>query len=65
MKDLGSSNVLLGIKVYHEADVVILTQRHYVDLLLDFYNMRACRAVATPLVPNQQLDCTSIKEIAS
>jgi hypothetical protein len=55
MKDLSQADVLLGIKIHHEPDAIILSQQHYVDSLLDLYGMKNCQPCATPLVPNSQL----------
>jgi transposase InsO family protein len=30
MKDLGTADLLLGVKIHHEPDAIILSQRHYV-----------------------------------
>jgi hypothetical protein len=40
MKDLGTADLLLGIKVHHEAGAIVLLQRHYVNSLLDLYGMK-------------------------
>jgi histone deacetylase 1/2 len=63
MKDMGRADLLLGIKVLHEPSAIILSQLHYVNSLLALYGMTACRPVATPLVPNTQLDRATTEEI--
>jgi hypothetical protein len=63
MKDLGKANLMLGIKVLHEPDVIVLSQLHYFDSLLSLYGMENCRSVSTPLVPNTHLDRASVEEI--
>jgi hypothetical protein len=63
MKDLGVADLLLGIRIHHEADAVVLSQCHYVDSLLDLYGMKNCHPTATPLVPNSQLDKATTAEM--
>ena len=63
MKDLGTADLLLGIKVHHETNAIVLSQQHYVDSLLDLYGMKPCRPAATPLVPNSQLDKATTEEV--
>jgi hypothetical protein len=63
MKDLGCADLLLGITVHHKASAIFLSQRHYVDSLLDLYGMKSCRSTATPLVPNSQLNKASVEDM--
>jgi hypothetical protein len=63
MKDLGKADLLLGIKIHHDPEAIILSQRHYVNSLLELYGMKTCRPTATPLVPNSQLDKASTEEM--
>jgi hypothetical protein len=63
MKDMGKAELLLGIKVLHKPSAIILSQLHYIDSLLSLYGMTACKSVATPLIPNSQLDKASTEEI--
>lgn len=62
MKDLGKSNLLLGIKILHDPKAIILSQAHYVNSLLELYAMAGCRTVSTPLVPNSHLAAATIEE---
>jgi hypothetical protein len=63
MKDLGKADLLLGIKVIHDPLAIILTQQHYISLLLDLYGMAGCRTVSTPLVPNSHFDKATNEEV--
>jgi hypothetical protein len=49
MKDMGQADLMLGIKILHEDDAIVLSQLHYVNSLLELYGMNACRTVTTPL----------------
>jgi hypothetical protein len=50
------------IKVLHEPDAIVLSQLHYVNSVLALYGMENWRSVATPLVPNTQLDKATVEE---
>jgi hypothetical protein len=63
MKDMGKADLLLEIKVLHEPTAIVLSQLHYVNSLLALYGMSACRPVATPFVPNTQLDRATTEEV--
>jgi hypothetical protein len=63
MKDLGDANLLLGIKIHHNPNAIVLSQRHSVASLLELYGMNNCRPTATPLVPNMHLSKASTEEI--
>ena len=51
MKDIGSPGLCLGIKMQHNAsaNTMTLSQEHYIQHVLDCYNMADCRPVGTPL----------------
>ena len=63
MKDLGQADLLLGIKVFHDSNAIIMTQHHYINSLLDLYGMNGCRPVSTPLVPNSHLAVATVEEV--
>jgi hypothetical protein len=63
MKDLGQADLLLGIKIFHDQNAIIMTQHHYIDSLLDLYGMNGCRPVSTPLVPNSHLAVATVEEV--
>ncbi|MBW0553253.1 hypothetical protein O181_092968, partial [Austropuccinia psidii MF-1] len=55
IKDIGPSDLLLGVKIQQQDDCITLDQQHSVDSLLDLYGMQHCKTVSTPLVPNEYL----------
>ncbi|MBW0473458.1 hypothetical protein O181_013173 [Austropuccinia psidii MF-1] len=61
-KMLGLANLMLGIKITHEANSITLSQCHYIDALLDLYGMTNCKPVATALIPNTHLEAPSDQE---
>jgi hypothetical protein len=62
MKDMRQADLMLGIKILHEDDAIVLSQLHYVNSLLELYGMNACRTVTTPLVPNIHLAKATLEE---
>jgi hypothetical protein len=61
-KDMGRADLMLGIKILHEPDAIVLSQLHYVNSVLELYGMGSCRPVSTPLVPNLHLAKASVEE---
>ncbi|MBW0497876.1 hypothetical protein O181_037591 [Austropuccinia psidii MF-1] len=55
IKDIGPADLLLGVKIQQQSDFITLDQQHFVDSLLDLYDMQHCKTVTTPLVPNEYL----------
>ncbi|EGD82047.1 hypothetical protein PTSG_11914 [Salpingoeca rosetta] len=51
MKDLGSPDICLGIKVQHDrkARTVTMSQEHYLRNVLETFGMADCKPVGTPL----------------
>ncbi|EGD72981.1 hypothetical protein PTSG_13208 [Salpingoeca rosetta] len=51
MKDLGSPDICLGIKVQHDrkARTVTMSQEHYLRSVLETFGMADCKPVGTPL----------------
>jgi hypothetical protein len=62
MKYLGQADLLLGIKIHHQPDAVVLSQSHSVLSLLNLYSMANCRPCATPLVPNLHLNSSLVEQ---
>ncbi|MBW0495008.1 hypothetical protein O181_034723 [Austropuccinia psidii MF-1] len=58
-KLLGQADLMLGIKIIHQPDAIILTQSHYINSLLESYGMTNCKPVATPLIPNVHFEAAS------
>ncbi|MBW0537535.1 hypothetical protein O181_077250 [Austropuccinia psidii MF-1] len=61
-KLLGKAELMLGIKIYQNNDCIGLSQKHYVNSLLELYRMSDCRPVASPLIPNEHLEMPSQEE---
>jgi hypothetical protein len=62
MKDMGQADLMLGIKILHEKNAIVLLQLHYVNSLLELYGMSSCRTVSTPLIPNIHLAKLTLEE---
>ncbi|MBW0536909.1 hypothetical protein O181_076624 [Austropuccinia psidii MF-1] len=65
VKDIGAADLMLGVKVTQQDDLISLNQQHFCESLLDLYGMGDCRPVCTPLIPNQQLSSASEEELSS
>ncbi|MBW0559285.1 hypothetical protein O181_099000 [Austropuccinia psidii MF-1] len=63
IKDLGTANLLLGVKITQEEDCIYLDQKHFCELLLSQYGMSECKPTCTPLVPKEQLLVETQEEI--
>jgi hypothetical protein len=55
VKDLGGIHWLLGIKIDLTDDGITLSQRTYIDKILERFGMQDCHSVSTPLDPNHKL----------
>lgn len=55
IKDLGRVSYLLGIKIEYKDECMELSQRVYIDKLLNEYNMNECKCVKTPIEVGMQL----------
>ncbi|MBW0571805.1 hypothetical protein O181_111520 [Austropuccinia psidii MF-1] len=55
MEDLGPATSLLGMKVTKKDDFYFLLQYSYIVDILDSYDMKNCKPVSTPMVPNSRL----------
>jgi hypothetical protein len=62
IKDLGESNLLLGMNVIQESDSVTLTQRHYIDTQLERFGCQHLYPASTPMKPNSHLVKSSRQE---
>ncbi|MBW0498744.1 hypothetical protein O181_038459 [Austropuccinia psidii MF-1] len=54
-KDIGPSDLLLGVKIQQLEDCITLHKKHFVDSLLGLYGVQKYKTVSTPLVPNEYL----------
>ena len=55
MEDMGKLKDLLGIKIVQQSDKVMLTQDGYITKVLEKFNMKHCKPVSTPMVPNENI----------
>ncbi|MBW0520743.1 hypothetical protein O181_060458 [Austropuccinia psidii MF-1] len=57
LDDMGKANFILGIKLERNRGEkkITLSQRLYIDKLLDKYGMSQCHNVLTPMIPNSHL----------
>jgi len=55
MTDLGLLHYYLGIEVDKKPQHIFISQKKYVDKLLNIYNMMDCNPVATPVEQNLKL----------
>jgi hypothetical protein len=55
VKDLGNLGYFLGIEVHHTSSGLVLTQREYIQDLLQRTNISSCNDVPTPMLPTEKL----------
>ncbi|KAM0988950.1 hypothetical protein ACFX2A_013056 [Malus domestica] len=55
MSDLGLLHHFLGIGVIQEATGIFIHQQKYAQSLLERFNLKGCKSVATPLITNEKL----------
>jgi hypothetical protein len=57
MKDLGDASYVLGIEIhrYRTKDILGLSQKSYIDRVLNKYNMHKCSAMPAPVVKGDKL----------
>jgi Reverse transcriptase (RNA-dependent DNA polymerase) len=65
MTDLGEARWILGMEVTRNRRdrMLTLTQRRYVQTILERHGMVECRPVSTPMVPNHHLEKLTAPEI--
>ncbi|MBW0515830.1 hypothetical protein O181_055545 [Austropuccinia psidii MF-1] len=63
-KSLGLANLILGIKITHEANSITLSQYHYIDSLLDLYGMANCSLsyLSTATRPNLSFSVSALSQ---
>ncbi|GJU36817.1 zinc finger, CCHC-type containing protein [Tanacetum coccineum] len=55
MKDVGEANVILGIEIKRENKGIVITQSHYIKIILKKFNRGDCSPVSTPMDPVEKL----------
>ena len=64
MKDMGLTNVILGIKITRTSDDIILNQSHFVDKILEKFNKNDSGVARIPLDNNLHLSKNKGKSIS-
>ena len=57
MKELGAAKKILGMDIhrYHQGSKLFLSQKKYIEKMLDRFNMSNCKPVSTPLAVHFKL----------
>ncbi|MBW0535199.1 hypothetical protein O181_074914, partial [Austropuccinia psidii MF-1] len=63
IKDVGSADLMLGVKINHSKDFISLDQQHFTESLLELYGMSMCKTVSTPLPPHSHLGPPNNEEV--
>nr|GEU93845.1 zinc finger, CCHC-type [Tanacetum cinerariifolium] len=67
MKDMGEADVIMGIRIKHESNVITISQSYYIEKVLKKFNYFDCTLVSTPmntsekLMPNNGQDASQLK----
>ena len=64
MKDLGNASYVLGIQIYrdHSKDILGLSQKGYIEKLLQRYNMQDCKPLDTPIAKGDKLSLSQCQK---
>nr|GEV92964.1 hypothetical protein [Tanacetum cinerariifolium] len=49
MKDMGEADIILGIKIKCENEMIVITQSHYIKKILKKFSRKDCSPVSTPM----------------
>nr|GEX79390.1 zinc finger, CCHC-type [Tanacetum cinerariifolium] len=49
MKEIGEVDIILGIRIKHESNGIVISQSHYIEKVLKKFNYSDCTPVSTPL----------------
>nr|GEU98824.1 zinc finger, CCHC-type [Tanacetum cinerariifolium] len=55
MKDIGETDVILGIRIKHESNVIAISQSRYIEKVLKKINYFDCTPVSTPMDTSEKL----------
>ncbi|KAJ9550828.1 hypothetical protein OSB04_014873 [Centaurea solstitialis] len=55
MKDMGEADVILGIKIIRGEHGITISQSHYIEKMLNKFNMKDCSPIGTPMDPTVKL----------
>ncbi|GKB17118.1 zinc finger, CCHC-type containing protein [Tanacetum coccineum] len=63
MKDMGESDVILGINIKCENKGIVITQSHYIEKILKKFNREDCSPVSTRMDPIEKLKPNTCKHV--
>ncbi|GJV83863.1 retrovirus-related pol polyprotein from transposon TNT 1-94 [Tanacetum coccineum] len=55
IKDTGEANVILGIRIKHKSNRIVISQSHYIEKVLKKFNYFDCTLVTTPMDTSEKL----------
>ena len=55
MTDMGLLHFFLGLEIWQDQSGIFISQKRYVQELLQVFDMQDCRPISTPMDPNQKL----------
>ncbi|GKB91212.1 zinc finger, CCHC-type containing protein [Tanacetum coccineum] len=55
MKDMGEADVIFGIRIKHESNVIAISQSYYIEKVLKKFNYFDCIPVSTPMDTSEKL----------
>ena len=55
MKDLGLMHFFLGLEIWQQSDVILVSQGRYTIDILRRFGMMDCKSMSTPMTPNLKL----------
>ena len=55
MADMGLLHFFLGLEIWQDQSGIFISQKRYVQELLQAFDMQDCRPISTPMDPNQKL----------
>ncbi|GKD07211.1 zinc finger, CCHC-type containing protein, partial [Tanacetum coccineum] len=55
MKDMGEADVILGIRIKHESNVIVFSQSYYIEMVLKKFNYFDYTPVSTPIDTSEKL----------
>nr|GEU73140.1 hypothetical protein [Tanacetum cinerariifolium] len=55
MKDMGEADIIFGIRIKHESNIIAISQSHYIKKVLKKINYFNCTPVSTPMDTSEKL----------
>ncbi|MBW0494470.1 hypothetical protein O181_034185 [Austropuccinia psidii MF-1] len=63
--DVGAADLMLGVKIRQTENGMSLDQQQFIEALLEQYGMEGCKAMVTPLTPNEHLTQVTEEEVVA